>query len=163
MFDAQLLLFLFMPRAATVSDLPNGASTLSDWFSSWSLVDSCPNWDGIWLALMYGLAKRSPPGSFAWGSHLRFMLSRVKTSTAGTLHACGCGFCYHNLLPWFPRCCLHVVLCTFIIFLHALKGLGLPCASQLGGPRCLRSMLAGAPVLFAHAGSHAFGFNTPHY
>ena len=42
------------------------------------------------------------------------------------------------------------------VCVHALKGLALPRATHSGeiallGSRCLRSMLAAAPVLFAHA------------
>jgi hypothetical protein len=58
-FDGVLLLRLFLPRYARVSDLPGGTRTLDSWLATWRSIDNCAQWDSLWLAIFTRLLRHS--------------------------------------------------------------------------------------------------------
>ena len=53
-FAAQTLLYLFLPPATSVSDLPPG--TVQSWLRIWSMIDHCSHWNSMWTVIFCRLA-----------------------------------------------------------------------------------------------------------
>jgi hypothetical protein len=81
-FDAQALLFMFLPRRTAVWDLPAASDTVRHWFTVWASVDPCASWDAVWMTILRRIMRHSAASSTAvgypWGQHLPFILSRIQ-------------------------------------------------------------------------------------
>ena len=102
-FNAQALLFVFLPHWARLDQLPEG--TPQHWMRVWSLIDHCASWDAVWAAIFARLAHPARiaaaaaavgganggsssgggsgggggTGGFAWGAYLPFVTSRLQS------------------------------------------------------------------------------------
>jgi hypothetical protein len=91
-FAAQTLLYLFLPPATSVSDLPPG--TVQSWLRIWSMIDHCSHWNSMWTVIFCRLAHNeaisdvdsyngtegitSTPAAFPWGAHVPFFVSKLQ-------------------------------------------------------------------------------------
>jgi hypothetical protein len=92
MFAAQTLLYIFLPPATSVADLPPG--TVQKWIRIWSMIDHCAHWNAIWTVIFCRLAHHeaisdvddyhgvegisSTPAAFPWGAHVPFFVSKLQ-------------------------------------------------------------------------------------
>jgi proteasome activator subunit 4 len=92
MFAAQTLLYIFLPPATSVADLPPG--TVQKWIRIWAMIDHCAHWNAIWTVIFCRLAHHeaisdvddyigaegvySSSAAFPWGSHVPFFVSKLQ-------------------------------------------------------------------------------------